>query len=76
MALGIAVRLAEVDRPEARAHVVWVAAVVAVNGAWAVALVGVVDGGEGLVGGELLVVCAEAVAGGVGVGEHSRLEDC
>ena len=76
VALGIAVRLAEVDRAEARAHVVWVATVVAVDGAWAVALVGVVDGGEGLVGGELLVVCAEAVAGGVGVGEHSRLEDC
>lgn len=76
VALGIAVRLSEIDLAEARAHVVRVAAVVAVDGARAVALVGAVDGGERLVGGELLVVCAQAVASGVRVGEHSRLEDC
>ena len=56
------------------AGVVWVGAVVAVDGHDAVALVGV-EGAQGLVDGDLLVVDSEAVAVGVGVAEEAGLQD-
>ena len=55
------------------AGVVWVGAVVAVDGHDAVALVGV-KGAEGLVDGDLLVVDAQAVAVSVWVREKAGLE--
>ncbi len=56
------------------AGVVWVGAVVAVDGHDAVALVRV-EGAQGLVDGNLLVVDAQAVAVGVGVAEKAGLQD-
>lgn len=56
------------------ARVVGVGAVVAVDGHGAVALVRV-EGPEGRVDGDLLVVDAEAVAVGVGVREQAALQD-
>lgn len=41
-----------------------------------VALEGAVHGDVRSVGGKLLVVYSDAVAGGVGIGEHSGLEHC
>jgi hypothetical protein len=61
-------------RLDARAHVIRILAVVLREVHEAVALVGRVDGGLGGVRGEHLVVCADAVAGGVGVGEHPALK--
>lgn len=52
--------------------VVGVGSVVAVDGHYAVALVGV-ESAEGLVDGDLLVVYAEAVAVGIWVGEETGL---
>lgn len=56
--------------------VAWVFAVVGGEVHEAVALEGAVDRGVGGVGRELLVVYSDAVAGGVGIGEHSGLEHC
>ena len=55
-------------------RVIRVGAVVAVDGHDAIALIGV-EGAEGLVDGDLLVVDAQAVAVGVRVGEEAGLED-
>ena len=54
-------------------RVVWIGAVVAVDGHHAVALVRV-EGPEGLVDGDLLVVHPEAMAVGVRVGEEAGLQ--
>ncbi len=54
--------------------IVRIRSVVAAEIGSAVSLEGRVDGGEGIVGGELLVVYAEAVAGSVRVGEHASLQ--
>ena len=59
---------------EGAAHVVWVAAVVAIKAHGAVALEWGVDGRARFVAGELLVIWSDAVPGGVRVGEHARLE--
>jgi hypothetical protein len=56
VAFGVAMRPV-VYLAEAGAHVVWVAAVVTVDGPSTITLVRGVDWGKGLVGWELLVVC-------------------
>ncbi len=61
-------------RLEQRVDVVGVVAIVARKVHEAVALEGAVDGRDGVVGGQHLVVGAQTVAGRVGVGEHARLQ--
>ena len=56
-----------------RRRVVWVCAVIAVDGHDAVTLVGV-EGAQGLVDGDLLVVNTEAVAMGIWVAEEAGLQ--
>ena len=64
----------ESHRLELAADVIWIAGVVGREVHEAVALGGTVDVGGGGVGGQELVIDAEAVAGGVRIGKHARLE--
>lgn len=59
-----------------RAHVIGVLPVVIGEVHEPVTLEGTVDRGMGLVGREELVVCAQTIAGCIGVGKHASLEHC
>jgi len=59
--------MSKVDFAEAGAHVIGVAAVVAVDCSSTVALVGAVDSREWSIGRELEVICTETVAGCIGI---------
>jgi hypothetical protein len=59
----------ELGRLECGIDVVGISAVVVIESHLAISLERAIHGGLGRVGGELLVVDAEAIAGGVGVGE-------
>lgn len=61
-------------RPQRGANVVGIVAIVAGEVHEAVALEGTVDGLFGCVGRQHLVVCTNAVASGIWVGEHASLE--
>lgn len=62
------------DRPKARADVIRVRAVVAVDSTWAVTLIGRVYSIDRGIAGQLLIVWAQTVAGRVRVAEHAGLQ--
>lgn len=60
---------------ERRSHVVGIGAVVFRSIHEAIALIRVVDGADGAVAGQVLVVDTEAIPGRVGIGKHAGLKD-